>query len=393
MKKYYIFLAAALVAASCKKQGHYVLTGHVPGAKDGAKAILEQQQGNFGISLPVDTVEVKGGQFVFEGKSAEPALYLVAVEGIKGKTPIILEGGDISLDINKDDMSLNKMGGTDNNKALSDFIAGNRVIQQPVMAYQKAHDMEFQTARAKNDTATMGRLMRNFKMLAAPIREKSEAFRADFVKKHPDALVSVMMLENMAAAPGADFKKIKASFNNLDAEVKNSREGKKLEKQLIEMSTVKAGHSAPDFSAPDVNGKTVTLRESLGKKATVIDFWASWCPPCRAENPNMVALYRDFHDKGVNIIGISLDKNADDWKAAIAKDGLTWTEVSNLKYWDDPIAASYNVQEIPQTFVVNPYGIVVARGLKGEALRKKIAEMTAPVPARQTPTLPIPQKK
>jgi peroxiredoxin len=261
------------------------------------------------------------------------------------------------------------------------------------MDYQKAHDAEFRAAKAKNDTATTGKLMRTFYGLADSVREKSAAFRADFVKKHPDALVSVMMLENMLASPGADFKKIKELFSDLNPDLKAGREGKKLEKQIIEMSTVKPGHAAPDFSAPDVNGKRVSLHQSLGPKATIIDFWASWCPPCRAENPNMVALYKDFHGKGLNIIGVSLDKKAEDWKAAIAKDGLTWTEVSNLKFWDDPVAANYNVEEIPQTFVLNQYGVVVSRGLKGEALRKKIAEMTAAAPAMPKMAVPLPPKK
>jgi thiol-disulfide isomerase/thioredoxin len=120
----------------------------------------------------------------------------------------------------------------------------------------------------------------------------------------------------------------------------------------------------------------VSLKASLGK-VTIVDFWASWCGPCRAENPNMVALYKEFHSKGLNIIGVSLDKDAKKWKEAIAKDQLTWTQVSNLKFWDEPIAKQYQFESIPAPFVLDASGKVVAKNLTGAELRAKIAELLA----------------
>ncbi len=116
------------------------------------------------------------------------------------------------------------------------------------------------------------------------------------------------------------------------------------------------------------------MKESLGK-ITIVDFWASWCAPCRAEMPNVVAIYKEFHDKGLNIVGVSLDKDAAKWKEAIAKDKLTWTHVSHLKFWDEPIAAQYQVQSIPATFILDASGKVVAKDLKGDELRAKIKEL------------------
>jgi peroxiredoxin len=385
MKKIFIILAAAIALTACKKSGDYTLTGHVAGIKDGTKVILQKQQMTFGFSVPIDTAEVSNGTFVFKGHVAEPGMYQISVPEVTGKSFLVLEGGSISLDIDKDNVSNNKMGGTENNDALYDFLSGNRKVQESVTRFQKAHDKEFQEAKSKNDTATKNRLLRQFYKIAEGVSGKALAYRENFVQQHPKALVSALLIDNMLNGPSPDFKKIKQFYNDLDPSVKKNSEGKKLEKHIRELTTVTPGHRAPDFSAPDVNGKTVSLHESLGRKATIIDFWASWCPPCRAENPNMVALYRDYHDKGLNIIGVSLDKNADDWKAAIAKDGLTWTEVSNLKHWEDPIAVNYNVEEIPQTFILNSYGVVVARGLKGDALRKKIDEMVTAEPVKPMP--------
>ncbi|MGL2966308.1 peroxiredoxin family protein [Flavobacterium sp. XGLA_31] len=136
------------------------------------------------------------------------------------------------------------------------------------------------------------------------------------------------------------------------------------------------GLKAPDFKAPTPEGKMVSLKESLGK-ATLIDFWASWCQPCRMENPNVVALYNEFHSKGLNIISVSLDNDAVKWKEAIAKDKLSWTQISNLKEMEDPIAVQYGVEQIPTTFLLDATGKIVAIDLRGDALKAKINELLA----------------
>ncbi len=118
----------------------------------------------------------------------------------------------------------------------------------------------------------------------------------------------------------------------------------------------------------------MSLKEILGK-VTIIDFWASWCGPCRVENPNMVSLYKQFHAKGLNIIGVSLDKDKAKWKEAIAKDQLIWTQVSNLKFWDEPIAKQYRVESIPATFILDAKGNIVAQGLLGAELQSKVLEL------------------
>ncbi len=131
---------------------------------------------------------------------------------------------------------------------------------------------------------------------------------------------------------------------------------------------------APNFKAPTPEGKIVSLKENLGK-VTLIDFWASWCAPCREENPNVVALYAELHAQGLNIISVSLDKEATKWKEAVAKDKLTWTQVSNLKEMKDPIALQYNVTQIPTTYLLDATGKVVAIDLYGDDLKEKIKEL------------------
>ncbi len=379
MKKLLLLLAVCTVLFSCQKE-KYELTGYVKGIADGKKVKLEKQQESLGISFAVDSTSVKGGKFSFEGNITEPAIYEVSVEGVKAKSYVILENGNIRLDINKDSIFLNKISGTYNNDELTKFNAAGVAIQKKIRAFKEANGLAMQQAMKTKDTATISRLRGEFKKLMDEVNASGE----NYLKTHPKSFVSALLLENYVGSPMADAKKMQGYYDNLDQTLKDTKVGKKIAKALADLKTVTVGKRAPDFSAPDVNGKSVSLNASIGR-ITIIDFWASWCEPCRREMPNMVALYNEFHSKGVNIIGVSLDKTADKWKEAIAKDGLIWTQVSNLKEWKDPIAEMYGVQSIPATFVLNQYGVIVAKDLTGAELKAKIAEMLAPKP----PQMPL----
>ncbi|MBD3863766.1 peroxiredoxin family protein [Olleya marilimosa] len=138
------------------------------------------------------------------------------------------------------------------------------------------------------------------------------------------------------------------------------------------------GDYAPTFTATTPDGKDLSLND-VDAKVIVLDFWASWCGPCRRENPNVVKMYNQYHDKGLEIVGISLDKQGqkDRWLKAIAQDKLTWKHVSNLEGWQEPIALAYGVRSIPATYILDGEGKIIAKNLRGKALEDKIAEILA----------------
>ncbi len=163
-------------------------------------------------------------------------------------------------------------------------------------------------------------------------------------------------------------------LNVLTATARSSKYGKHLG-DLIQGGKIGAiGSKAMDFTQNDVNGKPVSLSSYRGKYV-LIDFWASWCRPCRMENPNVVAAYNQYKGKNFTVLGVSLDQSKDNWLQAIKADNLTWTQVSDLQYWSNAVAQMYRIQSIPQNLLIDPNGLIIAKNLRGEELNARLKEL------------------
>ncbi|HEX9980110.1 MAG TPA: TlpA disulfide reductase family protein [Flavobacterium sp.] len=372
MKKTLLLFSTAAVLFACNGVGddEFVLTGTVKGAPDGKNVILERNNDSLGV-VPVDTVKIENGKFRFEGKITEPEMHSIAVQGVQAKSFVIVENGKIHIDINKDSIFANKISGTENNEDLTAFNALGMKLQKKMMDFQTKNQSRLIAAQTTGDAAAMNKLQEEYKV----IQNEMEANTYSFVEKHPNSLISALLVQSMLSTREPDVDKVKKYYNSFDPELKKNKVSKNIIKKLNELKVVNVGRKAPDFSAPDTSGKMVSLKQSMGKM-TIVDFWASWCGPCRAANPELVKLYNEFHAQGLNIISVSLDKpgEADKWKEAIAKDGLVWTNISNLQHWKDPIAKMYGIESIPSMYLLNEFGVVVAKDLKGEALRAKVSQ-------------------
>lgn len=387
MKKIILLLSASVVLFSCNKvkDGEYLITGTAKGIENGKTIILETQDANGMGLIAVDTVKVENGKFEIKGKVTEPAFHTIQLEAANGKIPFILETGEITIEIDKDSIQKSKISGTYNNDEYVKFNEEIKVIQKKVMDFQKQNMQAMNTAQQTQDTAVINKLMKEYSKIQEEVGTAAKAKYTTYAETHPKSFISALIIQSMVSDPSMDVKKSESLYNSLDESLKNTKPGKAIKTRLAEIKNPAAGAPVPaaadakwrsDFSAPNPDGKVISLKENLGK-VTIVDFWASWCGPCRKENPNVVALYKELHSKGLNIIGVSLDKDADKWKEAIAKDKLTWPQVSNLKSWEEPIALQYKVESIPATFILDASGKVVAKDLRGEALRTKVMELLA----------------
>lgn len=372
MKKIFAVLLTSTLLFSCQNNKEtYVLEGEAQGYADDTKIIIQNFSFKNNYATSTDTLTVKDGKFsgTFQS-SKKPLMNFIRVENEGGNIIYFPEDTDLKVTIYKDSIHKSFVEGGKHNKSYyeykkreAEFIKEGEAIHEQYKQAVKNQDTKLIALLQSKDLNLQGRTVE---------------FRKEFIKTQPKSIFSVMILSQMV-----DYKEITAleAFNYLEdidsglAEIEVTKELKaKLE--ILKKSDI--GVKAPEFSGPTPEGETLALSDALGKY-TIIDFWASWCKPCRDENPNVVEVYKKYHDKGLNIIGVSLDRpnQKDQWLKAIEDDGLDWYHVSNLQFWNEPIIKDYNIRAIPATFLLDENGVIIDKDLRGESLRVKMATLFA----------------
>jgi len=375
------FLVIILLFTSCKpeaKTDGYVINGNAKGIYNGIRVFLKTlDQSN--KQIDIDTAIVMNEKFTFKGKVSGPEMCFLYINSVNGNLPVIIENSEINIDIDKDNLTASKVSGTNTNEALNTFS----VKMKELIEKRRNLNLSLREAAQANDnekTTALNTELSNLNLEATN-------FPFEFINNNRDNYYSLILMESMLKNKNADFQKIINTYQNIDENLKTSVKGNEISAQIESIQKIleaqkrtEIGEFAPDFSAPTPEGKMLSLKEVKGK-ITLIDFWAAWCGPCRRENPNIVKAYEKYHDKGLEIIGVSLDGNMRQtdpkaaWVKAIEDDKLTWHQVSNLNYFNGPIAKMYNIQSIPSSFILDADGKIVAKNLRGPALEAKIAEL------------------
>jgi len=364
MKKilFAIFGVAMLVACQPKS---YEVTGTLEGATSERVILKKIRKGQ---PVDVDTTEMVDGAFTFTGSVEAPELYIVSVDGKQQPAVFFISNDKINITGNVDELSEIEVSGS----TLTDlFMQFNDNV--PGQERQKELQQEYQMAYMSQDADKQKLLQEEMQS----IMEDMRAYFKNFVDENVDNECGLFLAGQMAASLDLEqMRELIAKFEPTMAEHVYFKEMKELLGPLEEFeqaqSATEEGAMAPDFTLPSVEGKEISLSSFRGKYV-LVDFWASWCQPCRKENPNVVKAYQAYNSKGFEVLSVSVDRDEAAWKKAIEEDGLTWAQV--IASEESGVAKTYAIQSIPSTFLLDKEGKIIAKNLRGDALEAKLAEL------------------
>lgn len=358
-------LLALLVVCSASflvaQPGNVTIKGKIDGVRKGRLYLLARSS-----EENTDTLgfcDFRRGRFELEAAIDEPLVTQLMLEGFSGGFTLFAEPGvEYSAFLSEDD---------------SYYIRGG-VLNDGYAAYMKSADslrviisdlqQRYDTLRAEMKYRSASRVNDTLRYEQGVLRELTDAY----LSNNDNVISSYTIYSNMVMRD-AGLEETRRLYSALGEGARASQYGSIIRERILRLEATAGGAEAPDFTLPDINGSPVTMSEVCGK-IKIIDFWASWCGPCRLNNPALRALYDEYHDKGLEIIGVSLDTDKEAWASAVEKDGLIWVNVSSLKGWECELIHLYNITGVPSLFILDANNRIIATGLRGEQLKNFIQE-------------------
>ncbi len=363
MNKFFLAVAGISILASCSNKG-FELSGTITGFSGGT-VYLEQRIDK--AYIPVDSVSTADGSFTFTGKVDIPDVYYISIPGQGGRSMIFLENSRVNLSVHIDSLYYPVVSGSGVHDEYMDFQDGIEAVDKKLNALWA----EYQQAEASRDTAIANEIENQMESVYKSV----EVIHVSFLDENPSSYISPYIVQSLHYEKEAD--EIEELLAKLDPILDSTTIVGSLTRRVEMMKNVAVGKIAPDFTQNDPNGNPVAL-SSLRGNYLLVDFWASWCGPCRRENPNIVAAYEKFHEKGFDVLGVSLDNSRERWLEAIQKDRLTWNHVSELNYWSNTAIPLYGISIIPSNLLLDPDGRIIAKNLEGRDLHVQLEKLLMP---------------
>ncbi|SDJ34660.1 Peroxiredoxin [Pedobacter sp. ok626] len=378
MKLKLLMLGLVISSAAVAQSPNFAITGKIGNLNKPAKIYLDYNSEGKGAS---DSCELVNGTFKFSGhiQGIASSRMTLSREGIRDKEIYGTKGlGDvIYVNFGKENIQINSADSLFNakwtgSKVYNEMLAFDKQVGPTVMTVHHHANVAINraTAALQKDTLYFKSLDKQVKAFHKSRGEKM----LEFAKANPNSYFALQALSELNSGYGLKSDVILPLFNKLSEPLRLSYTGQGLYKLLNAHIVTAMGVNAPNFTQKDVNGKSVSLADFKGKYV-LVEFWASWCSPCRAESPNLLKQYAAFKEKGFEILGVSVDSDKAKWIEAIKKDGLTWPQISDLKGWDNEARKVYGISGVPANFLISPEGKIIGSHLMGEALNKKLAEL------------------
>ncbi|MFP4287786.1 MAG: redoxin domain-containing protein [Bacteroidales bacterium] len=364
MKKLWIFffLASFMACQMGNQQEGYTLKGNLEGASDQWVYLQDRISGQM---VTIDSSFIEEQTFTINGLQENPEMFYLSFEEIPGRFPVFLENAEITITFNAEDPSDYNIEGSSSH----DIYTESNKIREPYNERLRAIQQEMIAAEVTRDDELMAELNQKAIATERELRKETEAFLANHSNQSAGAFIAMRTLTH-----GLDYEEMKEVLNIFDPSLAGTRYYDDLSERVDKLEKVAVGNPAVDFTSVTPSGEELSLSDFRGKYV-LINFWASWCPYCREENPHLVNTYNTLPTDNFEILSVSLDREKDAWEKGIEDDQMPWPQVSDLKGWNNDAADLYVIRSIPQNVLISPDGTIIDRNLGHVELEARLRQL------------------